>query len=145
MGGFWDHLQYSREKEDLGLALIDQGWELAYAPDATIRHYSDSRGRSTIADRRYIELRNGILVLWRRLGIPLSLLAIAGRVCTMSAKSVMRREQQLGRGLTAVPEAMRDWQAHRLKPAAAHHLSRSTRAIHRLTFRTLRPLWDPLL
>jgi len=114
VGGFWDHLQYSREEEDLGLALIDQGWELAYSPDTTIRHYSDSRGRFTIADRRYIELRNGILVLWRRLPLPLSLLAIAGRVCTMSAKSVMRREQQLGRLLSAVPEAMRDWQAHRL-------------------------------
>lgn len=114
VGGFWDHLQYSREEEDLGLALIDHGWELAYSPDTTIRHYSDSRGRSTIADRRHVELRNGILVLWRRLPLPLSLLAIAGRVCSMSAKSLLRREQRFGRLLSAVPEAMRDWQAHRL-------------------------------
>lgn len=114
VGGFWDHLQYSREEEDLGLALIDHGWKLAYSPDTTIRHYSDSRGRSTVADRRYVELRNGILVLWRRLPLPLSLLAIAGRVSTMAAKSVLRREQQLGRLLSAVPEAVREWRSHRL-------------------------------
>ena len=114
VGGFWDHLQYSREEEDLGMGLIDHGWELAYSPDTTIRHYSDSRGRSTVADRRYVELRNGILVLWRRLPLPLSLLAITGRVCTMAAKSLLRREQQVGKLLSAVPEAIQDWHAHRL-------------------------------
>ena len=114
VGGFWDHLQYAREEEDLGMALIDGGWQLAYSPDTTIRHYSDSRGRSTIADRRCIELRNGILVLWRRLPFPLSMLAITARVCSMAMKSVLRREQDLGRLLSAVPEAIRDWQGHRL-------------------------------
>jgi glycosyltransferase involved in cell wall biosynthesis len=114
-GGFWDHLQYSREEEDLGMTLIDQGWELAYSPYTTIRHYSDGGGRSTIADRRCVELRNGILVLWRRLPLPLAVPAIAGRVCSMGAKSVLRREQQLYRLLGALPEAFRDWHANRLR------------------------------
>jgi glycosyltransferase involved in cell wall biosynthesis len=113
-GGFWDHLQYSREEEELGMTLIDQGWELAYSPDATIRHYSDSRGRSTIADRRYVELRNGILVLWRRLPLPFAMLAITGRVCAMVAKSVLKREQRPGKLFSAVPEAIRDWRSHHL-------------------------------
>ena len=43
-GMFWDHLKYSREEEDLALALLDRGWELRYSPEIVVRHYFDPRG-----------------------------------------------------------------------------------------------------
>jgi GT2 family glycosyltransferase len=120
-GGFWELLQYSREEEDLGLALMDQGWEIIYSPAITIRHYADQRGRSSLAQRRNKELRNGIMVLWRRLPAVLALLGIGGRILTMSLK--MRRDgHSLVSFWQAVPEAIREWRQHRLKrvPIALH-------------------------
>ncbi len=117
VGGFWDHLEYSREEEELAMALIDRGWSIEYSPTTAIRHYSDSRGRLSSGQRRYVELRNGILVLWRRLPVPLAILAIGARIGSMSAKAVLRREYGLGELLPAVLEAVRDWRQHRLKRA----------------------------
>ena len=113
-GGFWDHLRYSREEEDLGLALVDKGWELLYSPAVAIRHYPEAKGRMSLAERRIEELRNGILVLWRRVPIPLALLAIAGRICTMAMTA--RRERNSVRLLIgAVPQAVQDWRRSHLR------------------------------
>jgi GT2 family glycosyltransferase len=113
-GGFWDHLQYGREEEDLGLALVGKGWELLYSPAVTIRHYPEAEGRMSLAERRFTELRNGILVLWRRIPIPLALLAVAGRICTMALMA--RRESTSVRLLIgAVPQAAEDWRRSHLR------------------------------
>jgi len=113
-GGFWDHLQYGREEEDLGLALVNKGWELLYSPAVAIRHYPEAKGRMSLAQRRFGELRNGILVLWRRVPIPLAVLAIAGRICTMALMA--RRERNSVRLLIgAVPQAAEDWRRSHLR------------------------------
>jgi glycosyltransferase involved in cell wall biosynthesis len=113
-GGFWDHLEYSREEEDMGLALVDRGWELLYTPAVSIRHYSEPIGRMSLADRRATELRNGILVLWRRVPIILALFAVAGRICTMACMA--RRERSSVRLLIgAVPQAFKDWRQSDLR------------------------------
>ncbi len=116
-GGFWDHLRYSREEEELGLALIEGDRELLYSPDVTIRHYADPRGRSSLAERRRVELRNGILVLWRRLPAPLALVLIAARIGSMSLRTLFEEGSSLGRLLAAVPEAAREWRASHLERA----------------------------
>lgn len=113
-GGFWDHLRYSREEEDLGLALVDKDWELLYSPTVAIRHYPEAKGRMSLAERRSMELRNGILVLWRRLPIPVALVAIGGRVCTMSLTA--RREGHSVHLLVwAVPQAAKEWRQSHLR------------------------------
>jgi glycosyltransferase involved in cell wall biosynthesis len=113
-GGFWDHLRYSREEEDLGLALVDKRWELLYSPAVVIRHYSAPRGRMSLAERRFTELRNGILVLWRRVPIPLALFAIAGRICTM-AWMASRERSSVRLLIGAVPQAFKDWRQSGLR------------------------------
>lgn len=113
-GGFWEHLQYGREEEDLGLALVDKGWDMLYSPAVTIRHYPEPKGRISLAERRFTELRNGILVLWRRIPIPVALLAIAGRICTMALTA--RRERSSALHLIgAVPQAAEDWRRSHLR------------------------------
>lgn len=107
-GGFWDHLRYAREEEDLGMILIDKGWDLIYSPAVTVRHYKDSRSRAGLFQRRAMELRNGILVLWRRVPIPLSLAAIGGRICSMGLKA-SREGMPPGSILRAIPQAIREW------------------------------------
>ena len=107
VGGFWELLKYSREEEELALALIDRGWHLEYAPSILIRHYPDSRGRSSILERRRVELRNGILVLWRRFPWPLALLAICARIFTMSIKALFREGHSLSALLSTVPHDVR--------------------------------------
>lgn len=113
-GGFWDHLRYSREEEDLALALVDKGWDLLYSPAVAIRHYPEPKGRLSLAERRFGELRNGILVLWRRVPIPLALFAIAGRICTM-VLTARRERNSLRRLVRAVPEAAQEWQRFHLR------------------------------
>lgn len=112
-GGFWEHLQYSREEEDLGLALVDRGWEIYYCPSVTVRHYCDTRGRSSLAHRRFVELRNGLLVLWRRLPVPLALLASTARIATMSVRTMRERHNILDL-LRAVPAAVVEWRQFHL-------------------------------
>lgn len=114
VGGFWDHLQYSREEEDLGLGMVDKGWELLYSPAVSIRHYSEPKGRMSIAERRFTELRNGVQVLWRRMPIPLAVFAIAARACTMGL-AARREEGSLRTLLGAVPQAWRDWRRSGLR------------------------------
>jgi GT2 family glycosyltransferase len=112
-GGFWEHLQYSREEEDLALALVGNGWELLYSPAVAIRHYREPKGRMSLSERRFTELRNGILVLWHRAPIPLALLAIVCRICTMSLTA--RREGNSVRFLIgAIPQAAQEWRRRHL-------------------------------
>ena len=113
-GGFWEHLQYGREEEDLGLALVDKGWDMLYSPAVTIRHYPEPKGRLSLAERRFTELRNGILVLWRRIPIPVALLAIAGRICTM-ALTARREGSSACHLIGAVPQAAEDWRRSHLR------------------------------
>jgi hypothetical protein len=117
VGGFWDHLEYSREEEDAGFALVAKGWRLAYTPDVTIRHYRDQSGRSSLRQRRLTELRNGTLVLWRRLPMALALVAIAARVGTMSLRGFFTEGRSPFGLLSAIPEAIREWRRGRLQRA----------------------------
>jgi GT2 family glycosyltransferase len=111
--GFWEDLQFSREEEDFGLALIDRGWEMLYSPLVTVRHHCDTRDRSSLADRRFVELRNGLLVLWRRLPLPLALLACAARVTTVSVRTVRERHNIIAI-LRAVPAAFSEWRRYQV-------------------------------
>ena len=113
-GGFWEHLRYGREEEELALALIDRGWELLYSPAVAIRHYREPKGRMSLAEQRFGELRNGILVLWRRVPVPLALVAIAGRICTMSL-SARRERNSVRRLVGAVPQAAEEWRRCHLR------------------------------
>jgi GT2 family glycosyltransferase len=115
VGGFWNHLRYSREEEDLGLALLDKGFELVYAPQVVVRHYFDSTGRSSMLQRRQLELKNGILIFWRRLPIPLGLLAIGGRILTMSIRMLVKERTFPLDLLRAVPAAAQEWRRFKLK------------------------------
>lgn len=114
-GGFWDHLQYSREEEDLALGLIDRGWEVVYLPEVTIRHFPDPHGRSSTLQRRYVELRNGLLVLRRRLPAPVALAAAAVRVVSMCMRIVFG-EKCLPRELfQTVAAAKSEWRESHLQ------------------------------
>jgi GT2 family glycosyltransferase len=112
-GGFWDVLTYSREEEDLGFALLDAGLRMLYCPAITIRHYSDLRGRASIARRKRVELKNGLLVLWRRIPLPLAMIACGARIVSMLCAALARRCGVVEL-LRAVPEAIRTWRAGRL-------------------------------
>lgn len=113
-GGFWDHLRYSREEEDLAMGLVDRKWELLYCPAVAIRHYPEQDGRMSLADRRFTELRNGLLVLWHRLPMPIAVLAMTVRICTMTLSA--RREGNSVRLLIrAVPQAAKEWRRSHLR------------------------------
>jgi GT2 family glycosyltransferase len=109
--GFWDQLQFSREEEDLGLALINKGWKLVYTPEIEVRHYPENCGRYSNSKRRFMELQNGILIFWRRFPKPLAIIAICIRICTMSSKMFWREKKLPTELLRAVPEAIRKWRA----------------------------------
>lgn len=122
-GGFWDHLQYSREEEELGLAFIDTGWELLYAPEVAVRHYLAPRGRSSTLNRRYTELRNGLLVLRRRLPLPVALAAAAARLCSMSARIILK-ERCFPKDLFRAVEAAKDeWRGCHLQSQPVSYLT----------------------
>ena len=113
-GGFWQHLRYGREEEELGLFLIDQGWEILYTALASIRHYSDSTGRTSNAGRRVLILRNGLLVLWRCFPWPIALLTGLARVVTASLRTL---NSELTNPLPlwgTIPEAFREWRSNHL-------------------------------
>jgi glycosyltransferase involved in cell wall biosynthesis len=113
-GGFWDHLRYSREEEDLAMALVDREWELLYCPAVAIRHYPEQSGRMSLAARRFTELCNGLLVLWHRLPMPVAVLAMTVRICTMTLTA--RREGNSVRLLIlAVPQAAKEWRRSHLR------------------------------
>jgi GT2 family glycosyltransferase len=115
VGGFWDHLKFSREEEELALALVDKGWELFYVPEIVIRHYADPRGRSSIVPRRYVELRNGLLIYWRRLPLPLAVIASAIRICSASYKMIQREKTLPVELIQAVTKARKEWREANLE------------------------------
>jgi GT2 family glycosyltransferase len=117
VGGFWEELEYSREEEDLGLALIDRGRRIVYAPQLIVRHYRDSHGRASVRQRRFVELRNGTLVLWRRLPMPFAVAAIVAQVLTMSIRAVIRERHGVTTVVGALSEAVKRWRAHGLSRA----------------------------
>jgi GT2 family glycosyltransferase len=114
-GGFWDHLGYSREEEELGLALVDQGWTLRYEPGTVIRHHADPSGRSSLWDRRHTELRNGLLVLWRRFPIVAAVPLGAARIASMCVRDLVRERQLPWHLLGSVTEAVREWRTSGLQ------------------------------
>ena len=116
-GGFWEQLTYSREEEDLALALLDRGWRVLYSPSVIVRHYFDPRGRMDIARRRSVELRNGLLVLWRRFPIALAVPLLLGRILTMSLRTLVREKRSPAALLGAVREAAREWRGASLRRA----------------------------
>ncbi len=109
-GGFWEALPYAREEEDLALAMLDRGWMIDYDPAVTIRHYPEKTGRMSPSERKRVELRNGAMVIFRRLPLPLVPVAIAARVLTMSV-AARRHGRSLRTLWAALPEARRRWQA----------------------------------
>ena len=114
LGGFWQALRYAREEEDLAIGLIDAGYQILYAPDVVIRHFPSPRGRSSINERRWIELRNGLLVLWRRFPMPIAISAIVVRVGSMCIKVVLRKEGSVIRVFSAIQDAVVEWNRSRL-------------------------------
>jgi GT2 family glycosyltransferase len=115
VGGFWDHLVYSREEEELALALIDRGWGILYMPTVSIRHYFDPSGRLNVLQRRSIELKNGILVLWRRFPLILAIPAILGRILTISLRLVIRQRESPFQLAPAILTAAHEWRKCKLK------------------------------
>lgn len=115
LGGFWSHLQYSREEEELAMGTIHAGWKILYSPDIVVRHFPNPIGRSSLAMRRWTELRNGLLVMWRRLPIPIALAAISARILMMSVKVLMRKQGSLLGLLSAVKSAMFEWRTSHLQ------------------------------
>lgn len=116
VGGFWPVLPYAREEEDLAFGLIDHGWTIRYEPTVAINHYPAARGRMSPAERRRVELRNGVMVLWRRLPALAAPGAIVVRIAT-SARRCRREQQSLRTLLTALPDAARMWRRDRCQRA----------------------------
>lgn len=115
VGGFWEHIQYSREEEDLSFGLIDHGYEIWYAPDVSIRHYFDPVGRVGMAERRALEFRNGVKVFWRRLPLLLAIPATLVRLLTVSART-FRDERRFPTDLLGdLRAAAQDWKADGLE------------------------------
>jgi len=114
LGGFWRALRYSREEEDLAIGVIHAGYHILYAPDVVVRHFLSPRGRFSIAERRSTELRNGVLVLWRRFPMPVAIPAIAARMLSMSIKMALRREGDFLHLLSAPQDAFSEWHRSRL-------------------------------
>lgn len=115
VGGFWEALEYAREEEELGLALIQAGWRLRYAPTPTVRHYPKPHKHRAMEKRRAVELRNGVIIFWRRLPMPLAVMLIAGRFGAMSMRMALRGEGSLMALWKALPEAVRYWRANGLR------------------------------
>ncbi len=108
-GGFWDHLTYSREEEDLALELVDRGWRVLYSPNIVARHYFDPRGRMDLARRRSVELRNGLLVVWRRFPVGVAIPLLMARIATMAIRRLLREHRSPVPLLGAVRDALHDW------------------------------------
>lgn len=114
--GFWTPLIYSREEEELALGIIHEGLKILYAPKIAICHFPNPKGRSSIAERRQTELRNGILVFWRRFPRLIALAAIGARIAKMCTRAIVAREGNPFRLLLAVANAISDWRNLELAP-----------------------------
>jgi GT2 family glycosyltransferase len=111
VGGFWEHCVYGREEEDMSLAFFGRGMHLVYDPTVTIRHYPGIRPSSALSKRRFNELRNGVLVFWRRLPVPLACLLIAMRICTMLFRAALKEKTGIVSLWKALGVAVADWRA----------------------------------
>lgn len=122
VGGFWDHLEYSREEEELAIALLDKGWEILYSPDIVIRHFADPRGRANIYQRRYVELRNGLWIFWRRFPLLFAIIASCGRISSMFLKMALKEKKSPSILLGAIIQAIQEWRRNQLKrlPVSNH-------------------------
>lgn len=108
VGGFWEALPYSREEEEMAVALLDRGRRIIYYPEVFVRHFPHSSGRVKSDDRMFMELVNGLLIFWRRLPLPWSL-AAGGLRLGLTTLRAIRRRTPLRPLLKAVPEAIRTW------------------------------------
>lgn len=90
LGGFWSRLDYSREEEELAYAIIDKGFSLLYSPSLAVRHYPGSRTVEQLKKRRCQEIRNGVLVLWRRIPHPFMIPLVAARICSQSIRYTLQ-------------------------------------------------------
>ena len=115
VGGLWDQLQYSREEEELSITLLDDNWELWYLPEIEVRHYFDARGRLDISERRFMELKNGLLIFYRRFPLPIAFLAAPGRIVSTSLRSLLRDKKIPVWVLDAVRAALTEWTSSHLK------------------------------
>lgn len=115
LGGFWEALEYSREEEELALGLMDAGWEIWYDSAAIARHFPGQRGADRTRRRRFLELRNGTLVLYRRMPLTIAIPLIAARVLSMLLRAPSWTDRRLL--LAALPDAARAWRTGGLSRA----------------------------
>ncbi|MBI2423814.1 MAG: WecB/TagA/CpsF family glycosyltransferase [Candidatus Hydrogenedentes bacterium] len=108
-GGFWEALQYSREEEELAIALLDQGWRIRYTPEILVRHYPAQHQLRNLTKRRSVELKNGILIYWRRFPLPFAVLLIAARFTTMTLRALVTAEANPFSLCAALPAARKAW------------------------------------
>ena len=108
---FMGELTGSREEEELALGLIDGGWDIHYSPVVTIRHYSNSRGIDLTRERRATDLKNGLLVLWRRFPFLLSLPAIGLRITCVYFRALTEDPGAFSELSKAIRQAHQDWKA----------------------------------
>jgi hypothetical protein len=85
----------------------------------------------SLAERRRVELRNGLMVLWRRMPVPAALVLGLARFGTMIVRC-RRERHELGHVMSAVPDAVRTWRANncRRDPVRWRTLARYL-ALHR--------------
>lgn len=108
-GGYWEILKYSREEEDLCLRLVDRGWKIFYSPDSLMRHFPGPMSLEKLTLRRFFELQNGLLVLWRRLPLPLALFFCLLRILSMTLRLIVKDRGGLLQLLKAIPAAAALW------------------------------------
>lgn len=114
-GGFWEILKYSREEEDLCLRLVDRGWKIFYSPDSLMRHFPGPMSLEKLILRRFFELQNGLLVLWRRLPLPMALAFCLLRVLSMTLRMLVKERGSLPQLLKAIPAAFSLWRQSGVK------------------------------
>lgn len=61
-GLFWDLLFFGREGEELGLRVVDAGYQIFYYPRAVIYHRASPRKRVAGGDWEYYNLRNSLYI-----------------------------------------------------------------------------------
>lgn len=117
VGGYEPRLFIGGEEALMSLDLMVSGWDIVYAPGATVRHFP-SRRRDA-AGRRKLLVRNALWVAWMRL--PCALLV---RECTRLLRPMLR-DPAVGAGLVAalagLPWALR---RRRVVPARVERLYR---------------------
>jgi GT2 family glycosyltransferase len=114
-GGFWEQIKYAREEEELSITVISKGYTILFEPRIQISHYSAKKNRMILSERMYINMKNGILIYWRRFPFPISLMTIFGRIVSMTAKSIRGGESNLLFIWRSIPDAIREWRNGHLK------------------------------